>query len=192
MGYQMTEAPLSSSAQDTPLDVLWQDGERLYRRIWRDMDDGGRREFLAAQPCAEHPTPGTVSRLAHEYGLKDYLDHPWALRPLELVRERGQTMLVFESTTARPLDKMIGPGLPVGTFLRLAIAVTNAVAHLHQCGLVHQGHQRPATSSSIRKPVTPASPVSASLHGFRASARADRPSSSQERCPTWRRSRPGG
>ena len=40
------------------LDVLWEDGERLYRRIWRDMDDGGRREFLVAQPCAEHPTPG--------------------------------------------------------------------------------------------------------------------------------------
>jgi PAS domain S-box-containing protein len=134
----MTEAPLSSSAQNTPLDVLWENGERLYRRIWRDMDDGGRREFLVAQPCAEHPTPGTVNRLAHEYGLKDYLDHPWALRPLELVRERGQTMLVFEPTTARPLDEMIGSGLPVGTFVRLAIAVTNAVARLHQSGLVHK------------------------------------------------------
>ena len=96
------------------------------------MDDGSRREFLVAQPCAEHPTPGTVNRLAHEYGLKDYLDSAWALRPLELVRERGQTMLVFESTAARPLDEMIGPGLPIGTFLRLAIAVTNAVARLHQ------------------------------------------------------------
>ena len=102
------------------------------------MGDGGRREFLVAQPCAEHPTHATVSRLAHEHDLKDYLDHPWALRPLELVREHGQTMLVLEPTTARPLDEMIGPGLPVGTFLRLAIAVTNAVARLHQCGLVHK------------------------------------------------------
>ena len=49
-----------------PVDVLWEDGERLYRRIWRDMDDGGRREFLVAQPCAEHPTQATVNRLAHE------------------------------------------------------------------------------------------------------------------------------
>jgi len=91
-----------------------------------------------AQPCAQHPTHDTVTRLAHEYGLKDCLDSTWALRPVELVRERGQTMLVFEPTTPRPLDKMIGPGLPVGTFLRLAVAVTNAVARLHQCGLVHK------------------------------------------------------
>src|SRR5262245_6309870 len=126
------------ATQDEPLDVLWEDGERLYRQIWRDLDDGGRREFLVAQPCADHPTPGTLSRLAHEYGLRDHLDHPWALHPLELVRERGQTMLVFESTTARPLEKMIGQGLAVGAFLRLAIAVTHAVARVHQCGFIHK------------------------------------------------------
>src|SRR5262245_55224675 len=126
---------------DEPCEVLWEDGERLYRRIWRDIDDVNDvscREFLAAQPCAEHPAPGTVSRLAHEYGLKDYLDHSWALRPLELVRERGQTMLVFEATTARPLDEMIGQGLPVGSFLRTALAVTHAVGRLHQRGLIHK------------------------------------------------------
>jgi transcriptional regulator with GAF, ATPase, and Fis domain/predicted ATPase len=121
-----------------PLDVLWEDGERVYRRMWRDIDDGGRREFLLAQPRAEHPTVATVKRLAHEYGLKDCLDSAWALRPLELVRERGQTMLVLEPTRARPLDEMIGPGLPIGTFLRVAIAVTNAVARLHQRALVHK------------------------------------------------------
>src|SRR5262245_40242966 len=121
-----------------PFDVLWEDGERLYRRIWRDMDGGERREFLVAQPCAEHPTSSTASRLAHEYGLRVYLDHAWALRPLELLRERGQTMLVFAPTTARPLDEIIGLGLPIGTFLRLAVAVTNTVTRLHQCGLIHK------------------------------------------------------
>jgi hypothetical protein len=89
------------------LDILWDDGERLHRRMWRETGDGSRREFLVAQPSAEHPTPDTVNRLAHEYGLKDYLHSPWALRPLELVRERGQTMLVLEPTVARPLDEMI-------------------------------------------------------------------------------------
>ena len=123
-------------SQHRPLDVRWENGEILYRRLWREGDGGSRREFLVAQACAEHSTPGTNSRLAHEFGLKDYLDRSWALHPLELFRERGQTML--EPTTPRPLDKMIGPGLPVGTFLRLAVAVTNAVARLHQCGLVHK------------------------------------------------------
>src|SRR5262245_2001530 len=121
-----------------PLDVLWEDGERLYRRTWRDVGGHGRREFLVAQPRAERPTPAAVSRLTHEYRLREYLDHPWALRPLELVREHGQTMLLLEPTRARPLDHIIGPDAPVATFLRLAITVADAVAHLHRCGLLHK------------------------------------------------------
>ena len=180
-------------SDDRPLDVLWEDGERLYRRIWRDTDDGGRREVLVAQPCAEHPTPDTVNRLAHEYGLKDYLDSAWALRPLELVRERGQTMLVLEPTRARPLDEMIGPGLPVGTFLRVAIAVTQRRRAATSVAVSFTRTSKPATSSLIRRAVTPASPVSGSPLAFRASARRSRRrSSSRERSPTWRQSRPGG
>jgi len=71
-----------------------------------------------------------------------------ALCPLELVRQRGQAMLLFESTTARPLDKMIGRSLSVGTFLRLAIAATYAVARLHQRATFTRT-SRPPTFSSI-------------------------------------------
>src|SRR5262245_65780746 len=110
--------------EDGPLDILWQDGERLYRRIWRDADDGGRREFVVAQPCAEHPTQLTVNRLAHEYELRAYVESEWALRPLELVRERGQTMLVLDSTEASPLDEIVDTGLPIGAFLRNPIDAT--------------------------------------------------------------------
>ena len=48
---------------DGPVEVLWQDGERLYRRIWRDMGDGNRRELLVAQSCAEHPGVTTFAIL---------------------------------------------------------------------------------------------------------------------------------
>ena len=121
-----------------PVDILWEDGERLYSRVWRDVDGDDRREFLVVQPCAEHPMQATVARLAHEYELRDYLDSEWALRPLGFERERGRTMLMLEATTSRPLDEMIGGGLPIVTFLRVAIAVSNAVGRLHRCGLVHK------------------------------------------------------
>jgi PAS domain S-box-containing protein len=124
--------------QDRPVDVLWEDGERLYRKIWRDVDGQGRQDFLVAQSCAQHHTQAPVTGLVHEYSLKDYLDSEWALRPLDLVRERGQTLLVLEPTTSRPLNQIIGQGLPIGTFLRLAIAVSNTVARLHRRGLVHK------------------------------------------------------
>ena len=57
-----SQASPSSGRVDGALDVLWEDGERLYRRMWREMG-AGRREVLVAQPCAAHPTPGTLSRL---------------------------------------------------------------------------------------------------------------------------------
>ena len=41
-------------------------------------------------------------------------------------------------TSATPLSELIGAGLPVGTFLPLAIAVANAVGRVHQSGLVHK------------------------------------------------------
>ena len=39
------ESP-NDGKENGPLDVLWEDGERLYRRMWRNMSDGSRREFL--------------------------------------------------------------------------------------------------------------------------------------------------
>ena len=66
---------------------------------------------------------------------------------------------------------MIGPGLPVGTFLRLAIAVSQrrrAPASVRSRSQGHQSQQHPHRS---RQAVTLASPVSASRHAFRASAR---------------------
>jgi serine/threonine protein kinase len=89
-------------------------------------------------PAAEHPTPATLDRLAREYGLKDELDGAWALRPLELVRERGRTMLVLEDTRSEPLERLLGPPMEVRSFLRLAIAIAAALTQVHRRGLVHK------------------------------------------------------
>jgi len=89
-------------------------------------------------PVAEHPTPGSLNRLTHEYELKDDLDDAWAARPLGLERERGQTMLVLNDPGGEPLDRLIGPPMEVGRFLRLAVALSAAVGRLHERGLVHK------------------------------------------------------
>jgi hypothetical protein len=47
--------------------------------------------------AAEYPAAATLDRLAREYELKDELDGTWAVRPLELVRDRGRTVLVLEA-----------------------------------------------------------------------------------------------
>jgi PAS domain S-box-containing protein len=119
-------------------EVLWQDGERRFCRIRRDGVDGNRLEGLAVLPASEHPTPGCVGRLVHEYGLRSRLGGAWALRPLELWREKGRAVLVLEFHDGEPLDRLIGSPMAIEPFLRLAVALSAAIGRLHDHGLVHK------------------------------------------------------
>src|SRR5262249_7347245 len=118
--------------------VLWEDGERVFRRGWRLDDNGKRSTVLIVLPAAEHPSRSTLDRLTHEYELRDELDGSWAVRPLDLVRDGGRTMLVLEDTAGEPLDRLLGAPMVVGRFLRLAIGSAVALGKLHQRGLVHK------------------------------------------------------
>ena len=86
--------------------MLWEDGERVLCRGWRDDGNGVRTAVLAVLPASEHPTPGLVGRLAHEYGLKDELDGRSAVRPLALVREHDRTVLLLEDPGGDPFDRL--------------------------------------------------------------------------------------
>ena len=93
---------------------------------------------LVVLPAAEHPSPLSLDRLTHEFGLKDELDEAWAVRPLELVRDGGRAMLVLEDPGGEPLDLLLGAPMEVGHFLRLATGIAMALGKLHQRGLVHK------------------------------------------------------
>ena len=127
-----------NSSEDGALQVLWEDGERVFCRTWREGPWGRRQEFTAVTCAGEQPTRGGINRLTHEYGLKDHLDAAWALRPLDLVHERGKAILLLEPTRDEPLDRLIGRPMEVGRFLRLAIAIAQAVGNVHAAGLVHK------------------------------------------------------
>ena len=62
----------------------------------------------------------------------------WAVRPLDLVRDAGRTVLVLEDVGGEPLDRLLGAPMEVGRFLGLAIAIAAALGKLHQRGLVHK------------------------------------------------------
>jgi PAS domain S-box-containing protein len=129
--------PFAGKEEDSP-QVLWEDGEHVFCRGWRLRADGHRFAALAVVPVAEHPPPDTIDSLAHEYGLKDELDGAWAARPLELVRERGRTMLVLEDPGGELLEGLLGQPMAVGPFLHLALGLAAAIAGLHQRGLIHK------------------------------------------------------
>ena len=123
---------------DESFQVLSEDGEPIFCRASRLDANGGRNTVLAALVTAEDPPPYILDRLAHEYGLKDELDNSWAVRPLELVREHGRTMLVLEDPGGEPLGRLLGAPMELERFLRLALSIATALGKAHQRGLVHK------------------------------------------------------
>jgi serine/threonine protein kinase len=132
-GQQLTQSSWFGADGHSRFQVLWQDGDRVFcRRV------DGERDVLAVLLAAEHPAPAALDRLAHEYSLKDELDGAWAVRPLELVHDRGRTMLVLEDPGGEPLAKLLGSPLELGRFLSLAIGTATALGKVHQRGLIHK------------------------------------------------------
>ncbi|MBB5464936.1 PAS domain S-box-containing protein [Paraburkholderia sp. CI2] len=115
--------------------ILWDDGERVFSRGRRP---GEGDNVLIARSAAEHSPPASFDRLAHEFGLKDELDGGWAVRPLELVREGGRTLLVLEDPGGEPLAQLLGAPMGVASVLHLAVGIAAALGKLHQRGLVHK------------------------------------------------------
>ena len=120
------------------LQVLSEDGGLAFCRGSRDTTEGRRSGVLVVLPGSEQPTPTTLDRLAHEYSFKDELDSTWAVRPLELERDRGQTVLVLEDPGGELLGGLLGTPMEVGGFLRLAAGVAAALGKVHQHGLIHK------------------------------------------------------
>ena len=124
-------ALLGAGWENDSLEVLWEDAERVFCRVWRDDVESERHAFIPVPFGAEHPTLQSINRLTHEYEIKDHLDAAWALRPLQLVREPGRTMLAVEYTGGEPLHRLVGQPMEIGRFLRLAAALSAALAQLH-------------------------------------------------------------
>jgi serine/threonine protein kinase len=130
--------PPSRQSWDGSLQILWNDGDRVFCREWREAGGGDWKSVVVVFPAAERPSPDVIARLGHEHGLKNHLDSSWALRPIELVHKGDRTVLVLEDPGGEPLAPSIGPPLETGRFLRLAIAISTAVAQLHESGLIHK------------------------------------------------------
>jgi PAS domain S-box-containing protein len=120
------------------LRVLWEDGDRVFCRGWRDGADDARNTVLVVLPAAEHPTSDSLNRLTHEYGLKDDLDDAWAARPVALTHYNDRMTLVLNDPGGAPVDRLLGQPLDVSHFLRIAIPLAGALRQVHERGLIHK------------------------------------------------------
>jgi PAS domain S-box-containing protein len=117
------------------LESLWENAELVLYRGRRDAD---LCHILVVAPLSKHPAQGTLRRLEHEYSLRTRLDPAWAVLPLALVREKGRTMLVLEDPGGQPLDVLLERPLDLTEFLRISIALANALGRLHERGIIHR------------------------------------------------------
>jgi PAS domain S-box-containing protein len=120
------------------LETLSQDGGFVLCRGWRDGAQGRRYGVLILLPAAEQPTLAALQRLTHEFSLKDELESTHAVRPLELLRDRGRTILVLEDPGGELLSTRVGMPMEVGSFLRIAVGIAAALGKVHQRGLIHK------------------------------------------------------
>jgi PAS domain S-box-containing protein len=120
--------------QDDSLQVLSEDGDFVLCRGWRGSGKAG----LALFPVSPQPRPAKLDRLVHEFSLRDELDGTWAVRPLELVQDRGRTVLVLEDPGGGLLSELLGPPMEVEGFLYLAVGMVSCLGKVHERGLVHK------------------------------------------------------
>jgi serine/threonine protein kinase len=131
---------LVSNAEDPDgrLEVLSEDGEQVFGRTCCIDVDGVAHSVLAVCVKSEDTRSASIERLLHEHRLKDLLESTWAARPLELVRDRGRTMLLLEDLGGEPLLRYLGDPMDITRFLRLAMSIATALGKVHQSGLIHK------------------------------------------------------
>src|SRR4051794_35490906 len=119
-------------------EIVSEEGGLVYGRGVRADTGDERRKVIIAIASAERSTPALLNRLEHEYSLRAELESTWAVRPIELVRERDQSILVLENPGGELLGALLGGPMELGRFLHIALGVTAALRKVHERGLIHK------------------------------------------------------
>src|SRR6476620_9317436 len=116
-------------------ETLREDGELVLSRGRRE-GDGSR--LLAVEPISAHPSVRSLEQLEHEYSFREELDPDWAAQPIALQRRDGRTILLLDDVDGEPLDSIVARPVELSQFLRVAIALAEALGKLHAAGLIHK------------------------------------------------------
>jgi serine/threonine protein kinase len=110
---------------------------RVYRAVDRQLD---RMVAIKAIRPDLVSKPNVVRRLAREAKFAAQLDHPFICKVHELIeRPDGQALLVMEYIEGETLKSVLrNVQLDLGTVIRLARELADALSFAHQRGLIHR------------------------------------------------------
>src|SRR5246500_4499748 len=110
--------------------------------LYRGRQRGNSSSVLVLAPTTEYPSPESFRRLEHEYSLAAEMDPEWAVKPLELTRHEGRTILVLKDPGGEPLglvlERNLGPPLDLTRVLHIAVGLAAALRQVHGRGLIHK------------------------------------------------------
>jgi predicted ATPase/signal transduction histidine kinase len=133
VGVSGVRIPLMTELSKYAFVKLREDVFTLYRGLGDDL-----APILLVFPASEYPLPASLQHLEHEYALRADLDANWAARPVELVRREARLTLVLEDPGGELLEGLLGRPLDMGSFLRIAVALSSAIGQMHARGLIHK------------------------------------------------------
>jgi PAS domain S-box-containing protein len=116
-------------------EVLRQDENFI---LYRGRSADGSSPILLRSPISQHSAPQNVKRLQVAYALRDELDPPWAVRPIEFANHRDRRVLVMEDPGGVPLDQLLGQPLDLAFSLHIGISLSSAIGQLHRRGIIHK------------------------------------------------------
>ena len=107
--------------------------------VYRGLRDATGEAVIIKLVKSEYPTPEEIASLTYEYEIGCRLAQTAIVRPLELVRHQHQVALVLEDIGGDPLSDWIAQQpFDVASFLPIAIALADAVGHLHRQHVIHK------------------------------------------------------
>ena len=129
---------LAPGARIGPYEVLAPLGAGGMGEVWRAHDDRLQRQVALK---VLHGAAGEESRrrLLAEARVLSALNHPHIVVVYDVVAVDGRDVLVMEYVDGEPLSQRIPPGgMQLRSALKIAIAVSDAVAGAHAAGVVHR------------------------------------------------------
>jgi serine/threonine protein kinase len=114
--------------------------------LYRGRQRGNAAPVLAVALAEELPSPRSLRRIEHEFGLASELDPAWAAKPLVIIRQEGRTILILTDAGGEPLDLLLerdllgnqGQPLNLTRVLVIAIGLAKALGQVHRRGLIHK------------------------------------------------------
>ena len=119
----------------TLTDTLQTDGGTVIYRAVRDEDG---RQVVIKTFGPSRPRPRDLARLRNEQEIASQLTTPRTVRLIALETIGTVPALVMEDFGGRSLDGFLGEPMELRAFLRLAIAIAEAVAEVHEQHVIHK------------------------------------------------------